>query len=100
MSRLIDTRDLNNVVMKESKEYGRLATEIDNIVESMVAKTPTASTTSPGMVDREKIDDVIASSKISICACIQLGLNERAAGMREILELLEEVVRKPESEEK
>lgn len=45
MSRLISTRELNNVVMKRSKEYGKLAVEVENIVEEMVRETPTAQAT-------------------------------------------------------
>lgn len=41
MSRLIDTRELYNVVTKRKDEYGRLAVEVDNIVEEMVKETPT-----------------------------------------------------------
>lgn len=42
MSRLINTRDLHNVVTKRKADYGKLATLIDNIVEGMVEETPTA----------------------------------------------------------
>lgn len=41
MSRLIDTRELQNVVTKRKDEYGKLAVEVDNIVEEMVRETPT-----------------------------------------------------------
>ena len=41
MSRLIDTRELYNVVTRRKDEYGRLAVEVDNIVEEMVKETPT-----------------------------------------------------------
>ena len=41
MGRLIDTSELHNVVMRRSKEYGRLETEVDHIVEEMVKETPT-----------------------------------------------------------
>ena len=41
MSRLIDTRELYNVVTRRKDEYGRLADEVDNIVEEMVKETPT-----------------------------------------------------------
>lgn len=42
MSRLISTGELHNVVMKRKREYGRLATLVDNIVEEMVGETLTA----------------------------------------------------------
>lgn len=41
MSRLIDTSELHNVVTRRKDEYGRLAVEVDNIVEEMVKETPT-----------------------------------------------------------
>lgn len=55
MSRLINTRDLHNVVMKRKTEYGRLATWVDDIVEKMVMETGTADA-----VERSKIDKAIS----------------------------------------
>lgn len=42
------------------------------------------------VVEREKIDKAIRIAKDSISMCFKLGLNERAFGMREILEIFEE----------
>ena len=47
MGRLINTDDLNNVVQVQSKEYGRLAVEIEHIVEDMVRQVTTAQDISP-----------------------------------------------------
>jgi len=51
--------------------------------------TPPRST-----ISRKKIDDAILETKIAICANIKLGLNERAYGMRNVLEIFEKVVGK------
>lgn len=82
MSRLISTRDLHNVVMKRKTEYGKLATLVDNIVEEMVKETPTAD-----VIEREKIDKAIEVANDYISTTFKLGLNDRAFGMREILEV-------------
>lgn len=42
------------------------------------------------VIEREKIDKAIKIAKDSISACFKLGLNERAFGMREILNIFEE----------
>ena len=42
------------------------------------------------VVEREKIDKAIKIAKDSISACFELGLDERAFGMREILNIFEE----------
>lgn len=42
------------------------------------------------VVEREKIDKAIKIAKDSISACFDLGLDERAFGMREILNIFEE----------
>lgn len=42
------------------------------------------------VIEREKIDNAIRIAKDSISVCFKLGLNERAFGMREILEIFEE----------
>ena len=41
------------------------------------------------VIEREKIDKAIKSAEDSISICFKLGLNERAFGMREILETFE-----------
>lgn len=51
MSRLINTEDLHNVVMKRKTAYGKLATLVDNTVEEMVKETPTVDA-----VSREEYD--------------------------------------------
>lgn len=51
--------------------------------------TPPRST-----ISRKKIDDAILETKIAICANIKLGLNERAYGMRNVLEIFEKAVGK------
>ena len=45
-------------------------------------------------VEREKIDKAIKIAKDSISACFELGLDERAFGMREILNIFEENIGK------
>ena len=52
------------------------------------------------VVEREKIDKAIEIAKDSISACFELGLDERAFGMREILNIFEENIEKLESEGK
>ena len=52
------------------------------------------------VVEREKIDKAIKIAKDSISACFELGLDERAFGMREILNIFEENIGKLESEGK
>lgn len=44
-------------------------------------------------IKREKIDLAIREVKSNISACFRLGLNERAFGMREALEVFEKAVR-------
>lgn len=82
MSRVISTGDLHNIVTKRKMEYGKLATLVDNIVEEMVEETPTANA-----IEREKIDKAIEVANDYISTTFKLGLNERAFGMREILEV-------------
>lgn len=41
-------------------------------------------------IERTKIDKAIEIAKDSISACFELGLDERAFGMREILNIFEE----------
>ena len=50
------------------------------------------------VVEREKIDKAIKIAKDSISECFELGLDERAYGMREILNIFEENIVKVESE--
>ena len=50
-------------------------------------------------VEREKIDKAIKIAKDSISECFELGLDERAFGMREILNIFEENIVKLESED-
>lgn len=42
MGRLIDTNDLHNKVMLNKSDWGIFATQIDNLIESIVMQTPTA----------------------------------------------------------
>jgi len=41
MSRLIDTADINNLLMCEKSEYGVFAVEIDNIISGIISRCPT-----------------------------------------------------------
>ena len=51
------------------------------------------------VIEREKINKAIKIAKDSISTCFELGLDERAFGMREILNIFEENIGKLESEE-
>lgn len=42
MGRLLDSSDVNNVIMLEKEKYGVLSTTIGNIVEDIISKVPTA----------------------------------------------------------
>ena len=52
------------------------------------------------VVELEKIDKAIKIAKDCISECFELGLDERAFGMREILNIFEENIGKLESEGK
>ena len=51
------------------------------------------------VIEREKINKAIKIAKDSISECFELGLDERAFGMREILNIFEENIVKLESED-
>lgn len=65
MSRLISTDELHNVVMRKSNEYGKLAVEVDNIVEEMVKETPTVQAIRLDKI--KKAREKIASSLNGLC---------------------------------
>lgn len=41
MGRLVNTADINNVLMSEKSNYGVFAVEIDRIISGIVSKCPT-----------------------------------------------------------
>ena len=41
MGRLVNTADINNVLMSEKSNYGVFAVEIDHIISGIVSKCPT-----------------------------------------------------------
>ena len=41
MGRLVNTADINNVLMYEKSNYGIFATEIDHIISGIISKCPT-----------------------------------------------------------
>ena len=51
------------------------------------------------LVEREKIDKAIKIAKDSISECFELGLDERAFGMQEILNIFKENIVTLESED-
>ena len=65
MGRLINTDDLNNVVQVQSKEYGRLAVEIEHIVEDMVRQVTTAQDISPLKQLKEEVEKRLDDERFS-----------------------------------
>ena len=90
MSRLIDTRELYNVVTRRKDEYGRLAVEVDNIVEEMVKETPTVQAIRLDKIKkaREEIDSKY--DDLASCFCErEEGRNEM---IEEVLEILDKLI--------
>jgi hypothetical protein len=71
--------------LRADKEFNIVKEICISGVKKHIEAVPTTD-----VVEREKIDKAIRIAKDSITTCFKLGLNERAFGMREILEIFEE----------
>ena len=96
MAEYIDRVQAMNIIASGKNDNAYFGTtDKDWEIIDFLKTVPTAD-----VVEREKIDKAIKIAKDSISACFELGLDERAFGMREILNIFEENIGKLESEGK
>lgn len=96
MAEYIDRVQAMNIIASGKNDNAYFGTtDKDWEIIDFLKTVPTAD-----VVEREKIDKAIKIAKDSISECFELGLDERAFGMREILNIFEENIGKLESEGK
>ena len=96
MAEYIDRVQAMNIIASGKNDNAYFGTtNIDWEIIDFLKTVPTAD-----VVEREKIDKAIKIAKDSISECFELGLDERAFGMQEILNIFKENIVTLESEDK
>lgn len=96
MAEYIDRVQAMNIIASGKNDNAYFGTtNKDWEIIDFLKTVPTAD-----VVEREKIDKAIKIAKDSISECFELGLDERAFGMQEILNIFKENIVTLESEDK
>ena len=95
MAEYIDRVQAMNIIASGKNDNAYFGTtNKDWEIIDFLKTVPTAD-----VVEREKIDKAIKIAKDSISECFELGLDERAFGMQEILNIFKENIVTLESED-